>query len=184
MYVVIKRIKGRHYRYLQRSYRVPGRRTPKTDSKCLGPVSPGARNPRQLRGADIGLGSGVYSEAEVLLAVNKTFERQRWARDRMRVRSPEEIKQEDEWRTVSARWKEEARVSARERAHFEAKASRQTAQDAPGRAQTSQAKDFTVDDEIEAREARSEAAVDEYNEGTTAAPDSPAPDDAPEDGSP
>jgi hypothetical protein len=179
MYVVIKRINGRHYRYLQRSYRVAGRKTPKTDSKCLGPVTPGARNPKQLRGADVGLGSGVYSEAEVLLAVNKTFERQRWARDRMRARTAEEIGQEDKWRHASARWKEEARVSARERAHFGAKAARQTAQDAPGRAKGDKAKDFTVDDEIESREAKFEAAVDEYNAGTTAAPDAPAPDDAP-----
>ena len=56
---------------------------------------------------------------------------------------------------------------------------RQAAQDAPGRTQGPPAKDFTVDDEIEAREAKFEAAVDEYNAGTTAAPDSPAPDDAP-----
>ncbi|ABE61199.1 hypothetical protein Nham_0303 [Nitrobacter hamburgensis X14] len=60
------------------------------------------------------------------------------------------------------------------------KAARQTAQDAPGRTQEAPAKNFTVDDEIEAREAKFEAAVDEYNAGTTAAPDAPAPDDAPE----
>jgi hypothetical protein len=180
-YVVIKRVRGRSYRYLQRSYRVAGRKTPKTDSKCLGPVSPGARDPKKLRASDVGLGSGVYNEAEILRAVNKTFERQRWARDRMRTRSPEEIGQEDKWRHASARWEEEAKVSARERAHFEAKEARQTAQNAPGRTEGPQAKDFTVDDEIEAREAKFEAAVDEYNEGTTAAPDAPAPDDAPED---
>jgi hypothetical protein len=178
MYVIIKRIKGRPYRYLQRSYRVAGRRTPKTDSKCLGPVTPGARNPKQLRASDVGLGSGVYSEAEILRAVNKTFERQRWARDRMRTRAPEEIKREDDWRHASARWAQEAKVSARERAHFEAKAARQTAQNAPGRTGEAHAKNFTVDDEIEAREAKFDAAVDEYNAGTTAAPDSPAPDDA------
>lgn len=56
---------------------------------------------------------------------------------------------------------------------------RQTAQDAPGRTQEAPAKDFTVDDEIGAREAKFEAAVDEYNAGTTAEPDAPAPDDAP-----
>jgi hypothetical protein len=56
---------------------------------------------------------------------------------------------------------------------------RQTAQDAPGRAQEAPAKDFTVDDEIEAREAKFETAVEEYNAGTSTTPDSPAPDDAP-----
>lgn len=59
------------------------------------------------------------------------------------------------------------------------KTARQTAQDAPQRTQEAPAKNFTVDDEIEAREAKFEAAVDEYNAGTTAAPDTPAPDDAP-----
>jgi hypothetical protein len=60
-----------------------------------------------------------------------------------------------------------------------AQAARQTPQDAPGRTEAPAAKNFTVDDEIEAREAKFEAAVDEYNAGTTAAPDSPAPSDAP-----
>jgi hypothetical protein len=59
------------------------------------------------------------------------------------------------------------------------KTARQTAQDAPQRTQEAPAKNFTVDDKIEAREAKFEAAVDEYNAGTTAAPDTPAPDDAP-----
>lgn len=44
---------------------------------------------------------------------------------------------------------------------------------------TPTAKNFTVDDAIEAREARTEAAVAEHNAGTQAAPDSPAPADAP-----
>jgi hypothetical protein len=56
---------------------------------------------------------------------------------------------------------------------------RQTAQDAPGRPQEAPATNSTVDAEIEAREAKFEATVDEYNAGTTAAPDAPAPDDAP-----
>src|SRR5207253_1486943 len=37
-YIVIKSIKNRQYRYEQRSVRFPGRRTPKTISKYLGPV--------------------------------------------------------------------------------------------------------------------------------------------------
>ena len=37
-YEVIKTVKGRQYRYSQRSYRVPGRRTPKTESRYIGPV--------------------------------------------------------------------------------------------------------------------------------------------------
>jgi hypothetical protein len=44
---------------------------------------------------------------------------------------------------------------------------------------TAPAKDFTVDDEIEARQATFDKAVDEYNVGTEAAVDTPAPDDAP-----
>jgi hypothetical protein len=64
------------------------------------------------------------------------------------------------------------------KAHKAAQDARQAAQNAPGRTEAPVAKNFTVDDEIEAREAKFEAAVDEYNAGTTAAPDSPAPDDA------
>jgi hypothetical protein len=56
---------------------------------------------------------------------------------------------------------------------------RVAAQQAPGRTQEAPATDFTVDDEIEAREAKFEATVDEYNAGTTAAPAEPAPADAP-----
>src|SRR4051812_45391289 len=53
-YVVVKTINGRRYRYLQRSFRVPGRRTPKTESKCLGPMDGGydAKRERALRAAD------------------------------------------------------------------------------------------------------------------------------------
>jgi hypothetical protein len=52
-------------------------------------------------------------------------------------------------------------------------------QNAPERTEEPASKNFTVDDEIEAREAKFDAAVEEYNAGTTAAPDTPAPDDAP-----
>ena len=38
-YIVYKQVKGRYYAYLQQSYRVPGRRTPKTETVYLGPVS-------------------------------------------------------------------------------------------------------------------------------------------------
>jgi hypothetical protein len=65
------------------------------------------------------------------------------------------------------------------RDRVQAENDRQAAQDAPGRTQEAPATNSTVDAEIEAREAKFEAAVDEYNEGTTAAPDAPAPDDAP-----
>jgi hypothetical protein len=37
-YIVYKQVKGRYYAYLQQSYRVPGRRTPKTETVYLGRV--------------------------------------------------------------------------------------------------------------------------------------------------
>ncbi len=66
------------------------------------------------------------------------------------------------------------------RDEVQAEDARQAAQNAPERTEAPSPKNFTVDDEIEAREAKFEASVDEYNDGTTAAPDGPAPDDAPE----
>lgn len=38
MYHTKKRIKGKHYWYLQRSRRIPGRKNPKTESWYVGPV--------------------------------------------------------------------------------------------------------------------------------------------------
>lgn len=161
-YIVIKTIKSRQYRYLQRSYRV-GKQV-RTESKCLGPVTPTNRSVAgKLHANDIGLGKGVYSELEIALAVGKTFERQRWAQERMRSRSPEEIQREDAMRHVLDSAREEARVSAVEQAHMEAKAARQTPQEAPQRTQEPPAKNFTVDDEIDAREAAFHATQEEVN---------------------
>ncbi len=53
------------------------------------------------------------------------------------------------------------------------------AQEAAPRTEAPAAKNFTVDDEIEAREAKFEATVEEYNAGTQAAAAEPAPADAP-----
>jgi hypothetical protein len=54
MYKVIKTNKktGRQYEYLQRSYRVPGRRTPKTETVYLGPVG-GGRAKRSSGGINL-----------------------------------------------------------------------------------------------------------------------------------
>jgi hypothetical protein len=182
-YVVIKTINGRQYYYEQTARYLNGKRTPVM--RYIGPVSPKRR--RGIKPGDV---FRAIFEVGGYVAVKGTSrpsyktknrppdprsarhmlerERQRWEQ---RIedakagygRPKTKAEQDPEWRAFDEKLA----------------ASRQTAQDAPGRAQTSKAKDFTVDDEIEAREAKFEAAVDEYNAGTTAAPDAPAPDDAP-----
>jgi hypothetical protein len=184
-YIVIKTINGRQYYYEQTARYLNGKRTPLM--RYIGPVSPKRR--RGIKPGDI---LRALFEVGGHVAVNGTDrpnykakdrppdprsarhmlerERQRWER-RIEdakagwVKPKAKPEQDPEWRAFDEK--------------LAAKAARQTAQDAPGRAKGAKAKDFTVDDEIEAREAKFEAAVDEYNEGTTAAPDSPAPDDAP-----
>jgi hypothetical protein len=195
-YTVIKTINGRQYEYLQTSYREGSK--VRTKSVYIGPVGGTKRrkrggggfpfvNPASIILGGIALAMHVAKHG-VKSPSYKTknrppdprsarhmleLERQRWER-RIEdakagwVKPKAKPEQDPEWRAFDEKLA----------------ASRQTAQDAPGRAKGAKAKDFTVDDEIEAREAKFEAAVDEYNEGTTAAPDSPAPDDAPEDGSP
>jgi hypothetical protein len=56
---------------------------------------------------------------------------------------------------------------------------RHASQNAPERAQDAPVKNFAVDDAIEARQAVHDKAVDEYNAGTEAAPDTAAPANAP-----
>jgi hypothetical protein len=79
-----------------------------------------------------------------------------------------------------------AHIAAQHARHADQDA-RQTSQDAPQAAQEAPAKDFTVDDEIEAREAKFDAMQEEvnaargFNPAPTDPPDipSPEPDDAP-----
>jgi hypothetical protein len=71
------------------------------------------------------------------------------------------VKQSEEWRVFDDRV-----------------ATRQTAQNASGRASRAP-KNFTVDDEKDARQALHDRAMDEHNAGTKAAPAELAPADAP-----
>jgi hypothetical protein len=185
-YIVIKTIKGRQYYYEQTARYRNGKRTPLM--RYVGPVDP-KRQRKRIALSDIlralfEVGGHVAAKGTKRPSYKTknrppdprswdaqlAYERRKWeeriakAKGTRRNTSahPEQI---DAWREFDER--------------LAAKAARQTAQDAPGRTQEAPAKNFTVDDEIEAREAKFEAAVDEYNAGTTAAPDAPAPDDAP-----
>jgi hypothetical protein len=188
-YTVIKTIGGRQYEYLQTSYREGG----KVKTKCvyIGPVGGKKRKKRgggfpPVSPAAIVLGGIALAMHIAKHGVNprdyKTRNRPPDPRSMRHMLDRERQKWErriDDAKAGYGKPKAKVEQDARWREFMERTMARQTAQDAPGRAQEAPAKDFTVDDEIEAREAKFEAAVDEYNAGTTAAPDTPAPDDAP-----
>jgi hypothetical protein len=181
-YLVIKTINGRQYYYEQTARYLNGKRTPVM--RYIGPV-----NPKRRRGIALGDVFRALFEVGGYVAAKGTHrpgyktknhppdprsmrhmldrERQKWER---RI---------DDAKAGYGKPKAKVEQDARWREFMERTTARQTAQDAPGRTQEAPSKNFTVDDEIAAREAKFEAAIDEYNAGTTAAPDSPAPDDAP-----
>jgi hypothetical protein len=189
-YTVIKTINGRQYEYLQTSYREGGK--VRTKSVYVGPV--GGRKRRKRGGGGF---TPVNPAAIILGGIALAMHIAKYGTKSPNYKSPnrppdprsarhmlDRERQRWERRIEDAKAgygkpKADAGQDAAWREFMERTTARQTAQDAPGRAKGAKAKDFTVDDEIEAREAQFEAAVDEYNEGTTAAPDSPAPDDAP-----
>jgi hypothetical protein len=190
-YTVIKTIGGRQYEYLQTSYREGGK--VKTKSVYIGPV--GGRKRKKRGGGFPPVNPAAIVLGGIALAMHiakhgvkspdyksrnrppdprswdaqLAYERRKWAE---RIANAKGIRRTSAHPEQTEAWREfDERLAA--------KVARQTAQDAPGRTQEAPAKNFTVDDEIEARAAKFEAAVDEYNTGTTAAADAPAPDDAP-----
>lgn len=183
-YEVIKTIRGRRYKYRQETYREGGK--VKTRSVYIGPVD-GPK--RRRKGISVGDIFRALFEVGGYVAVKGTKRpsyktKNRPPDPRSMKHMLDEARQKWERQIDDAKMgygKQKAKVqpNAEWQEFMDRIAARQTAQDASGRTEGPQAKDFTVDDEIEAREAKFEAAVDEYNEGTTAAPDAPAPDDAP-----
>jgi hypothetical protein len=184
-YLVIKTINGRQYYYLQTARYLNGKRTPLM--RYVGPV-----NPKRRRGITPGSFFRALFEVGGYVAVKGTdrpnFKTKNRPPDPRSMRHMLEREQEKWGRRIEdakagyGKVKADVDQDARWRdfdERFAAKTAGQTAQDAPGRTQGASAKNSTVDDEIAAREAKFEAAVDEYNAGTTAAPDAPAPDDAP-----
>jgi hypothetical protein len=181
-YTVIKTINGRQYYYEQTARYANGKRTPLM--RYIGPVSPKRR--RRIKAGDIlraifevgGHAAANGTNRPGYKAKNRPPDPRsmRHMLDRERQKWERRI---DDAKAGYGKQKADAGQDAAWRGFMERTTARQTAQDAPKRAKGAKAKDFTVDDEIEAREAKFEAAVDEYNAGTTAAPDSPAPDDAP-----
>lgn len=188
-YTVIKTINGRQYEYLQTSYREGG----KVRTKCvyIGPV--GGRKRKKRGGGFPPVNPAAAVLGGIALAVHIARRGVKSPDYKAKSRPPDSRSARHMLERERQRWQRrmddakagcgkpqaKAEQDAGWREFMERTTARQAAQDAPGRAKGAKAKDFTVDDEIEAREAKFEAAVDEYNEGTTAAPDSPAPDDAP-----
>lgn len=188
-YKVIKTIGGRQYEYLQTSYREGGK--VKTKSVYIGPV--GGRRRKRGGGGFPPVNPAAVILGGIALAMHIAKHGVKLRDYKIRNRPPDPRSMRHMLDRERQKWerhiedakagygkpKAKAAQDARWREFMERTTARQTAQDAPGRTQEAPAKNFTVDDEIEARESKFEAAVDEYNAGTTAAPDSPAPDDAP-----
>lgn len=189
-YTVIKTINGRKYEYMQTSYREGGK--VRTKSVYIGPVG-GRKRKKRGGGGFPPVNPAAVVLGGIALAVHIARRGVKSPSYKAKNRPPDPRSMRHMLDRERQRWQRrigdakagygkphaKAEQDAGWREFMERTTARQAAQDAPGRAQTSKAKDFTVDDEIEARTAKFEAAVDEYNAGTTAAPDSPAPDDAP-----
>jgi hypothetical protein len=202
---VIKTVKNRRYRYAQRSYREGGK--VKTKSVYIGPVDGRVRRPKfsianLLMGglafgahlAKNGTKTPTYRDRERGVDP-RTFEKMSPKEQQMELVKGRHRAQDDsqraEWyrygpgsvpntrgaRAARAWFKEEARAhkaakQAEVEKFFNADRQKATAPPAP-------AKNFSVDDEIEAPQATFERAVEEYNVGTQAAPATEAPPDAP-----
>ena len=173
-YEVIKKRGDNYYRYLQTSYREGGK--VKTKSVYLGPVTPKRRrfsigafimgalsigmhvaehgtkrpsyktknrlpDPRSLRGIyqRAQATAGMYREE---LTTDQQAHRDAWNK-------LVSLMSDEEWATHVSRVK--------------AQKGSETAQNAPGRTEAPPAKNFTVDDEIDAREAKFHATQEEVN---------------------
>jgi hypothetical protein len=189
-YIVIKTIKGRQYYYEQTARYLNGKRTPVM--RYIGPVGGTKRRKRGGGGFPlVNPASIILGAISLAMHVAKHGMKSPSYKAKKRPPDPRSMRhmldrERQKWqrrlddaKAGCGKQKADGGQDARWREFMERTTARQTAQDASGRAKGAKAKDFTVDDEIEAREARFEAAVDEYNAGTTAAPGSPAPDDAP-----
>ena len=87
MYIVIKTIKGRQYRYRQRTYREAGR--VRTESIYIGPVGGSARLPKAKRGsegfirANLTRRHGLPDDETMLKQYNDKVAREQDARDKV-----------------------------------------------------------------------------------------------------
>src|SRR5205085_9767611 len=188
---IIKTVKGRQYRYLQRSVRVPGRRTPKTESVYLGPVGgnprkaadekyrevlrdnmhrfgttrPGARYASEARAReqyhrDMGFkgteGPGPQTPSERQQQGFQEF----WLKVDTNKRSSFETRHAAYNLSHPSATYRVAAEFQRVRDEVRQQDARIAAQEAPQQTAAAPAKDFTVDDEIEARQAQQDEAVD------------------------
>lgn len=198
-YIVTKTIKGRQYRYEQTSYREGGK--VKTKSVYLGPVSGTTRKAADEKYRQ------VLRDSVFLYGTSRPAERYaREARAReqyhydlgFKVTPEERLRQvtSDFWFGIDSKRETNFEKRHREytlihpstasrvaerfsklREEIQKEEARIAAQDALGHAQAAPAKNFSVDDEIEAREAKFEATLDEYNATTGSEPLTDAPAD-------
>jgi hypothetical protein len=191
-YIITKH--GRQY--WQESRRVPGGKTPKTFH--LGPVGGNTRKAADEKYRDV-LRNNVYVYGKSRAGGRYAAEaraREEYHRSQFKSADAPLTQEEHHRQQVKEFW---LKVDATPSSNFEVRNRHYTVshgsashraqehlaglREAAGKEATAPPahteKNFTVDDAIEAREATFEAAVDEYNAGTEAAPDSPTPDDAP-----
>jgi hypothetical protein len=166
--VVVKTVKGKRYRYLQRSYRVGGK--VRTESKYLGPADGGKRRPKinwanTLMGG-LALGAYILKHGTQVhwakapnvppdprsRAAQSAYDRQRWHEERTREIAVARANPPDDTRRAKLLDK----VSHPSTEYAAKYGCQSTVPPSPE-------KNFTVDDEIEARQEHFERIVEEYN---------------------